>query len=74
MHLKAGIPFIEERKSRRDNENIDMMFSVDGIVDWYNELSANSVKIIQPLRDMPYGKEFYIADPDGYIIAFLEQQ
>jgi len=25
------------------------------------------------LCDRPYGKEFYIADPDGYILAFLEE-
>jgi hypothetical protein len=25
------------------------------------------------LRDMPYGKEFYVADPDGNIIGFLEE-
>jgi hypothetical protein len=30
-----------------------------------------AIEIIQPLRAMPYGKEFYIADPDGYIIGFL---
>jgi len=27
------------------------------------------VEIVQPLREMRYGKEFYIADPDGYVIA-----
>jgi catechol 2,3-dioxygenase-like lactoylglutathione lyase family enzyme len=25
-----------------------------------------------PLRAMPYGKEFYIRDPDGYILGFVE--
>jgi hypothetical protein len=32
----------------------------------------SEVIIVQPLRAMPYGKEFYIADPDGYILSFLE--
>lgn len=35
------------------------------------EISGRSVEIIQPLRTMPYGKEFYVADTDGHVIAFL---
>jgi len=46
---------------------------VQGIEDLYEEYSARSVEFAQPLRDMAYGKEFYIADPDGYIIGFLEE-
>jgi predicted enzyme related to lactoylglutathione lyase len=30
------------------------------------------LKITQPLRTMPYGTEFYISDPDGYVLAFLD--
>jgi predicted enzyme related to lactoylglutathione lyase len=72
IHLKLGKPAIEERQSRRNNEDLDITFSVEGIEDFYNELQSKQVNIIQPLREMPYGTEFYIADPDGYIIAFLE--
>ena len=25
-----------------------------------------------PLRTMPYGTEFYVRDPDGYILGFVE--
>lgn len=25
-----------------------------------------------PLRTMPYGGEFYVRDPDGYIIGFVQ--
>ena len=72
IHLKTGQPSFEERKSKKNNQDLDIVFSVDGIEDLYAELSGKSVEFIQPLRTMPYGKEFYIADPDGYIIAFLE--
>jgi len=71
IHLKSGKPSIEERKNKRSNEDLDVTFSVDGIEDLYEELSGKSIDLIRPLRDMSYGKEFYIADPDGYIIAFL---
>ena len=72
IHLKSGKPSIEERKSKRENVDLDLVFSVEGVEDLYEEFVNKSVEIIQPLCDRPYGKEFYIADPDGYILAFLE--
>ena len=73
IHLKSGKPAIKERENRRDNEHVDITFSVEGINDLYDDLKSKPVSIIQSLRDMPYGREFYIADPDSYIIAFLEE-
>jgi len=73
IHLKEGKPSIEERQNRRNNEDLDIVFSVDGIEDLYEEISSKSVEFIQPLREMDYGKEFYVADPDEYIIGFLEE-
>ncbi|TMI97881.1 MAG: hypothetical protein E6H08_01335 [Bacteroidetes bacterium] len=73
IHLKSGKPSIEERKSKRENTDLDIVFSIEGVEDLYEELMNKSVEIIQPLCARPYGKEFYIADPDGYILAFLEE-
>jgi catechol 2,3-dioxygenase-like lactoylglutathione lyase family enzyme len=73
IHLKLGEPTLEERQNRRENEDLDVVFSVENIEGLYEEYSANSIEFVQPLRDMAYGKEFYIADPDGYIIGFLEE-
>jgi catechol 2,3-dioxygenase-like lactoylglutathione lyase family enzyme len=72
IHLKSGNPSAEERKSKRENENLDIVFSVEGVKDLYDDFLNKSVEIVQPLCDRPYGKEFYIADPDGYILGFLE--
>ena len=73
IHLKSGKPSLEDRQNRRKNEDLDIVFSVDRIEDLYEEISSKSIDFIQPLRKMDYGKEFYVADPDGYIIAFLEE-
>jgi len=73
IHLKTGNSSIEERKNKRKNQDLDLIFSVDGIEDLYKELSNKFIEFTQTLRNMPYGKEFYIADPDGYIISFLEE-
>jgi len=72
IHLKSGNHSTEERKSKIENEDLDIVFLVEGVEDLYNELVNKSVEITQPLCDRPYGKEFYIADPDGHILAFLE--
>jgi len=74
IHLKSGNPSAEERKNKRENEDLDLVFSVENVDGLYNDLVNKSVEITQPLCERPYGKEFYVADPDGYIIAFLEEK
>lgn len=73
IHLKSGTPTPEERLNRRENEHLDLLFSVRNIEHTYERwLNDPAAEIIVPLRSMPYGKEFYIADPDGYVLGFLE--
>lgn len=71
IHLKSGKPSIEPRH-KGNNEDLDLVFSVEGVENLYEELSNRSVEFTQPIREMPYGREFYIKDPDGYRIGFLE--
>ena len=73
IHLKLGNSFQKEREERRKNEDIDLVFSIDNIQQFYDTIDKTSVSIVQVLREMPYGMEFYIADPDGYIISFLSE-
>ena len=73
IHLKSGNPSPEERKNKREHEDLDIVFSVEDVEYFYNDLLGKPVEILQPLCVRPYGKEFYIADPDGYILAFLEE-
>ncbi len=74
LHLKSGSPAIEERANRRDNEHLDLVFSVDDIDGLFEAMKSRSPIIIRPLREMPYGREFYITDPDGYILGFMEEK
>ena len=72
IHLKTGNPSVEERNNKRKNDDLDIMFSVENIRALYEYFCSRPVEMIQPLRTMNYGQEFYLADPDGYFIAFLE--
>jgi predicted enzyme related to lactoylglutathione lyase len=73
IHLKRGHFSMDERKSKRENNDLDVVFSVDEVDALYEECVKKGIDIIQPLSNRPYGREFYIADPDGYIFAFLEE-
>lgn len=65
LHLKCGAPQGKE-------EDLEVIFSVENIERLYEEVLSKSVNIVQPLRNMPYGKEFYLEDPDGNRMAFVE--
>jgi uncharacterized glyoxalase superfamily protein PhnB len=72
IHLKlTDLPAVQKNQ-HSDDDPIFITFSVDHIDSLYEELSSRSVTVIQPCRQMPYGKEFYIADPDGNVLAFLD--
>ena len=72
IHLKLSKSRVP-KESKKSKDDTDIVFLVDDINGLYEEFSAKSIEFIQPLREMPYGKEFYVADPDGHIIAFLEE-
>jgi predicted enzyme related to lactoylglutathione lyase len=72
IHLKSGEALIEERGIKKLNEGLDIVFGVRGVDELYNEFVSRGVNVVQTLCERPYGREFYIADPDGYILAFLE--
>jgi catechol 2,3-dioxygenase-like lactoylglutathione lyase family enzyme len=74
VHLKSGRTLVAERKKKRLNEDLDIVFGVSGVDELYKEFVSKNVDIVKPVCDMPYGREFYAVDPDGYILAFLESR
>ena len=71
LHLKEAPKNNDERQQRRANEHLDAAAGVNGIEAFYELCAANGVKIIRPLTDTPWGtKDFYIEDPDGYVLCF----
>lgn len=71
LHLKEAPRNPDERRYRRDNEHLDAAAGVDGIEAFFNQCVAGGVTISKPLAATEWGtKDFYVEDPDGYIISF----
>ena len=71
LHLKEAPKNEAERRHRRDNEHLDACARVDGIEALYAECVAAGVAILKPLAATAWGTlDFYVEDPDGYIICF----
>ena len=71
VHLKEAPKNQDDRRYRRDHEHLDAAAGVDGIEAFFNSCVANGVTVLKPLAPTEWGtKDFYIEDPDGYIICF----
>jgi len=71
LHLKEAPKNQGERQHRRDNEQLDAAAGVDGIEAFYEQCVDNGATIIKPLTATAWAtKDFYVEDPDGYIICF----
>jgi catechol 2,3-dioxygenase-like lactoylglutathione lyase family enzyme len=71
LHLKEAPKYSAERQHRREHEHLDATAGVDGIETFYARCAANGVRIIRQLTATAWGtKDFYIEDPDGYILCF----
>ena len=71
LHLKEAPKNAADRQFRREQEHLDAAAGVDGIEAFYERCVANGVTILRPLAATEWGtKDFYIEDPDGYVISF----
>lgn len=71
LHLKQAPKNDAERQYRREHEHLDAAAGVDGIEKFYDQCVANGVKVLRPLLATAWGsKDFYVEDPDGYILSF----
>lgn len=71
LHLKEAPKSEAARRHRREHEHLDAAAGVDGIEAFHEQCAANGVRIIKPLAATAWGtKDFYVEDPDGYIVSF----
>lgn len=71
IHLKCGDPEPEVRARRRAADDLDIAFTVDDVDGLFAEVLSRGAEVVQPVRQMPYGREFCVADSDGYLLGFM---
>jgi catechol 2,3-dioxygenase-like lactoylglutathione lyase family enzyme len=74
IHLKYAQKLVADRVHRKQNEHLDAYISVSGIKDLFSELQVRGAEVIKALEERPWAcVDFYVEDPDGYILCFSEQ-
>jgi uncharacterized glyoxalase superfamily protein PhnB len=74
IHLKCATKLAADREHRKKNEHLDAYISVSGIRSLFDELEKRGAQVIKPLEERPWEcLDFYVQDPDGYILCFSEQ-
>lgn len=74
IHLKQAEKLVADRAHRKQNEHLDAYIAVSGIRDLFGELQTRGADVIRPLKEEPWAcVDFYVEDPDGYILCFSEQ-
>ena len=53
-------------------EHIDICISVQSAETLSERFASAGVAFVVPLRHMPYGTEFYVRDPDEYVLGFVQ--
>jgi catechol 2,3-dioxygenase-like lactoylglutathione lyase family enzyme len=74
IHLKHAPKLAADRVHRKEYEHLDAYVSVSGIQGLFSELQTRGADVIKPLEERPWAcRDFYVEDPDGYILCFSEQ-
>jgi catechol 2,3-dioxygenase-like lactoylglutathione lyase family enzyme len=73
IHLKCAPKLEGERAHRRAGEHLDAFVVVSGVRELHEEFVGRGAPIIRPLEERPWAtRDFYVEDPDGYILCFSE--
>lgn len=70
IHLKCSPKIEADRAHRKAHQHLDAHVDVSGLRELYDEFGARQVPILRALEERPWGWDFYVEDPDGYILAF----
>jgi len=72
IHLQCAPPAARDQAEFEAPEHLDACLIVEGIDELAARFADAGAPFSVPLRRMPYGAEFYVRDPDGYILGFVE--
>ena len=72
IHLNCATPAPRDQAAFEREEHIDICIVVADAEMLWTGFASKGVPFSVPLREMPYGSEFYVRDPDGYILGFVQ--
>jgi predicted enzyme related to lactoylglutathione lyase len=72
VHLNCSTPLERDQKAFEAAEHLDACFGVEDAEALANAFASSGAVFSVKLRSMPYGREFYVRDPDGYILGFIQ--
>lgn len=72
VHLQCAPPAPRDQATFEHEEAIDVCLVADGVAALSAAYAAAGVPFTVTLREMPYGAEFYVRDPDGYVLGFVQ--
>lgn len=73
IHLKCAPKTIADRTHRKQHEHLDVYIGVVGVATLHDELRSRGALITKSLGERPWScRDFYVEDPDGYILCFSE--
>jgi len=72
IHLKHSPPLPRDQKVFENEEHIDACIGVQSAEMLSASFASAGVHFVVTLRHMPYGTEFYVRDPDGYVLGFVQ--
>jgi catechol 2,3-dioxygenase-like lactoylglutathione lyase family enzyme len=73
IHLKCAPKTIADRTHRKQHEHLDVYIGVVGVAALHDELRSRGALITKSLGERPWScRDFYVEDPDGYILCFSE--
>jgi catechol 2,3-dioxygenase-like lactoylglutathione lyase family enzyme len=74
IHLKAAPKTEADRAHRKQHDHLDAYIAVRNAAALHDELRSRGALVTKPLEERPWScRDFYVEDPDGYILCFSEQ-
>lgn len=73
IHLKCAAKNSAYRLQRKQDEHLDAYIRVTNCIELFEELRSRGATIIKELEERPWAcRDFYVEDPDGYVLCFSE--
>ena len=72
IHLHCAPPAPRDQAAFERAERIDACVVVTDAQSLSADFGSAGAPIVVPLRRMSYGAEFYVRDPDGHVLGFVQ--